>query len=304
MTLFSTEKSHEVVPYEWASKQLDRSGNGYTLEDLYTDMRYFWEDPTYMDRAFEELRRVKQGRERANVFGARVRMLANRCSNREIADQLVNRYFLAGLHPAARQVVNDRIRDGEHKARRAGAPLFVPLFEDLVYWAAARDEDITGNSPHSSDRTSATPSRIAPASSLKSSVSPSNRSHSAQYVSPESSAVVVRSAPVPRMARDVWEKGAVRFQEKFKQLERASWPAGKDSAPPDGLNCWNCGKRGHWSLKCTNARVIPASATLSAVQAALYAEEFSNGFELEAEELIDEHALYGLADSTDLMDFA
>lgn len=86
LSLFSTEKNHDVVPYEWVSDQLDSSEGGYRLEDLYTDMRYFWDNPTYMDRAFEELCRVKQGRERANVFGARVRMLANRCSNREIAD--------------------------------------------------------------------------------------------------------------------------------------------------------------------------------------------------------------------------
>lgn len=285
-SLFSTEKIGGLAAQEWlrsrfASVQASRK---YTLEDLYDDMRSFWSDPTYGERMLVELHSLRQGTSPANVYGALHLALTAKCDAAELTPALVVRVFLKGLNSIVEQHVRLKIHEEKSRFAKLGHA-FVPSHDEMVDWASACD-----------------PRLIA----LKSSVSVSAVSSVRFPPYPPPSSVSSSSIPSSsrKVTRPLWETGAARFQARFPIAERSTWPLGRTDPPSDGVNCWNCGGRGHWSLNCTNARVLPAVAVLASIAGGWVESERD-----ERDDVVDEFAEYGRAredDSVgdDLMGFA
>jgi hypothetical protein len=88
----------------------------------------------------------------------------------------------------------------------------------------------------------------------------------------------------PAEARERWEKGALRFQQSYPEAANSAWPKPRsDQPPPSGLNCWNCGKRGHYSSACPNEWVIPREVVLASISWDF--ELYQAGLEMEGDDV-------------------
>lgn len=288
-TLFSSEKISGLSALEWLRGRFATvtDSRKYTLEDLYDDMRQFWSDPLFGERMLAELHALRQGSFPANVYGALHLSLTSKCDATELTPALVVRIFLQGLQSAALDYVKLRIHEETARYKKLGH-VFVPSHDELVEWASARDAKLG-------------PTRV-PSAGVSAIQSRAVSKPSIAIASPSPSL----SVPGRKITRASWESGAARFQERFALSDRSSWPAGRIDPPADGVNCWNCGGRGHWSLNCTNERVVPAIAVLASIRAGWV--EATVDWE---DDEVDEFESYGRAaegreeeDGADLMGFA
>ena len=302
-SLFSSVEENGTSTASWVRMKLEMvvPGVPYTLDDLFNDMRLFWTDPKFEERELNKLLTMTQGQDTANVFLSKFLQVTRRLRSSILSDHMVHRVFVAGLHPVAKQYVEDQIRLFEDNFLETGRGEPVPSLEKIARWAGARD-----------DKVLAPPSRFPPSSSFS---APSQPSASRSLAPPAPVPFSTRPAPKasegllskipstsrsPLNSKDAWERRAREFQSRFPVEDRKNWPPARDSPPPPHFQCWNCGRTGHWSVACTHARVDPrvAAAQLASVQVAvaycdLWEETEDVDYEFEA------YGVVGQADEED-----
>ena len=275
-SLFSSEKKLGTIsPLQWIHQRFESvaASGVYTLADVFDDMRRHWDDPRFGERMLKDLSNLRQGGNTANVYGAHHLSLVSSCPADELTPAIVVRSFLDHLNPRVEPLVRVKVAEETIRQRKLGLA-FAPSHEELVEWASLYDYLLVTAIP------SASLSAISSSRAVSSSIPRSP--------APRTSKIIPRA---------FWDEGASRFQAKYLIADRASWPLGRSDPTPDSLNCWNCAKRGHWSLNCTNGRVLPGVAVLAAIRATSLA-----GDELE----MDEYEEYGRDSQSadDLMHFA
>jgi hypothetical protein len=244
------------VPFIFEVKELEP---GYlSLRDLWAEMELFWRDPGYNQHCWEELNSCRQGTASAHVYGARFHTILQRIRNQELNDFQIITLLISNLSPSAAMYVKERMFERDSSYQRTGMMTSPPTLEWVIEWASVRDV-------------------VYPSLALQSSSVATVRT-AAPAPAPRGTGGGVRSFPsrtdpsgAPRLplspagARERWEKGALRFQQIYSEVTKSAWPKPcSDKPPPSDLNCWNCGKRGHY-LSCPNEWVIPHEVMLASI---------------------------------------
>jgi hypothetical protein len=291
-SLFSPAEENGTSAASWARMKLEMvvPGVPYTLNDLFNDMRLFWTDPKFEERELNRLLSMNQGRDTANVYLSKFLQVTRRLRSSILTDHMVHRVFVAGLHPTAKQYVEEQTRLFEDHFLETGQGEAVPSLEKLARWAGARDDRSIVPGRFMSSSTPAVSQPVGVVRSMAPSVAAPVRH--ALKGAPGLLPLALSTTRSPSNPKETWERRAREFQSRFPMEDRKNWPPARDGSPPPHFQCWNCSRTGHWSVACVHSRVEPRfAAQVAPVQVAVvYCDLWE-----ETEGIDYEHESYGVA---------
>jgi hypothetical protein len=270
---------------------------GYlSLRGFWVEMELFWRDPGYNQRCWDELNCCRQGTASAHVYRARFRASLQKIRNKELNDFQIMTLLISNLSPSAAMYVRERMSERDPSYQRTGMMTAPPTLERVIEWASVRDVSFPSLASQSSS--AAVVRTAVPA------LAPCGAGRGARSFPLRTDPSGASRLPLsPAEAREQWEKGALQFQQSYPEATKLAWPKPcSDRPPPSDLNCWNCGKRGHYSSVCPNERVIPREVVLASISWDF--ELYQAGLEMEGDD-VDEYELYGMerGETEELMSF-
>jgi hypothetical protein len=204
---------------------------------------------------------------------------------RKLNDFWIMTLLISNLSPSAAMYVRERMFERDPSYQRTGMMTTPPTLERVIEWASVRDVSFPSLASRSSS--AAVVWTAAPA------LAPRGVGGGAHLFPSRTDPSGASRPPLsPAEAREWWEKGVLRFQQSYPEVTKSVWPKPRsDRPPPRDLNCWNCGKRGHYLSACPDEWVIPREVVLASISWDF--ELYQAGLEMEGDD-VDEYELYSM----------
>jgi hypothetical protein len=231
---------------------MQRADEFFNFSHLFQEMRQLWADPLSLQRALDDVRKVRQGNQRAHVYAALLQDKVARCGANIFSQAMLIDQFERGLDSRAAAHLRIKRRDFDREMLMHGTPGTLPSLAYVVSWASDLDDEITKSGPSSTSHPRST--AISSTSNSRSSSANTN--------------TLDRPPPSPeekQRRRLDWTAKAERWQKEHLVVDRATWGAPPAHDAPSGVRCWNCGGVGHWSVLCRLPRVEPRKVTFARV---------------------------------------
>lgn len=100
-SLFATKVKDGLVPSQWYEGVMQRADEFFNLSHLFQEMRQLWADPLSLQCGLDDVRKVRQGNQRAHVYAALLQDKVARCGANIFSQAMLIDQFERGLDSCA-----------------------------------------------------------------------------------------------------------------------------------------------------------------------------------------------------------